>query len=83
MKIYTLTIINENMDIVSTSAYVNREDAKKALAEDYAKTKKMLEFEGWGEEDLESDVFESGHYYWLGYGDSDYYAQINETTLYE
>jgi hypothetical protein len=80
MKIYTLIIINEDMQIVGTSSYKKREDAVTAMQEDYAMTKVTLKAEGWNDDDLEVDKIYNGSYY-IAYGSSSYYAEIKENEL--
>jgi len=82
-KIYNVVVLNEGMEIVSIKSYTNEENARKELNEDYERTKKMLEAEGWGEEELSEDEFTEGKSYWLEYGDSDYYGEVYTSFLEE
>lgn len=79
--IHSLVVINEKMEIVSVSAYMNENDATKALADDYAKTRETLKEEGWDADGLDVDELEPNHYR-IQYGDSSYCAEVKETTLY-
>ena len=81
--IYSLVVINEDMEIVEVSAYLTRDKAEDALEQDYKDTKKMLEAEGWGQDELSGDEFDCMNSYWIQYGSSSYYAEIKEITLYE
>lgn len=81
--IYSLVVINEDLEVVSVAAYLTRDKAEDALEQDYKNTKEMLEGEGWGEDELSGDEFDCMHSYWIQYGSSSYYAEIKETTLYE
>ena len=80
--IFSLVVINENMEVVSVTAYPTKKTALEAIKEDYERTKQMLEAEGWDEDELSVDEFEISHY-WIEYGESSYYAEIKETDLYE
>ena len=81
-NIYSLVVINEDMDIVAISSYTNNDTAMKALKDDYEGTKEMLELDGWPEEDLSVDEFEDTHY-WIKYGESSYYAEVVSSVLYD
>ena len=80
--IYTLVVINEDMEIVGVSAYTTRDAAENELEADYERMKKTLEAEGWSEDDLDGDEYNPWSY-WIQYGDSSYYAEIKETELYD
>lgn len=80
--IHSLVVINEEMEIVSVSAYQNENDAAKALVDDYTKTKETLKEEGWDTDGLDADELEPNRYR-IQYGDSSYCAEVKETTLYE
>lgn len=79
--IYSLVVINENMEIVGISSYTNRDAAVEALEEDYNNLLKTLEAEGWGEDDLSENEFNEFRSYWVQYGESSYYAEIKENEL--
>ena len=78
--IYTLIIINENMEICGAVSFNDKQSAIKELNEDYERTIKMLASEGWEEDDLSVNELEPEFYY-VQYGESSYYAEIKDNTL--
>lgn len=81
--IYSLVVINEEQDLVYVAAYPTYDSAIDALEHDYHTTKKMLELEGWSEDKLSGDEYDTGLSYFIQYGSSSYFAKIKETILYE
>ena len=75
-KIYNLVILNEESEIVEIKSFTNENDARKALNDDYEATKKMLEGEGWNEDDLSADDWSDGNYYFIQYGESSYGGDV-------
>lgn len=75
-KIYNLVILNEESEIVDIKSFTNESDARKALNDDYEATKKMLEGEGWSEDDLSINEWSDGNFYLIRYGESSYSGDV-------
>lgn len=79
-KIFTLVVVNEEMEICGCSSYTTIEAARKELKADYNRLKETLKAEGWEDDDLGEDEL-TDDTYWVKYGESDYYAEIKESVL--
>lgn len=82
-QVYNLVVVNEDMEVVFVASYLNKKQAQKALNDDYKSTKEMLKAEGWDDDSLTVDDLTDGCNYWIQYGESSYYAEVNGGTLYE
>lgn len=81
--IYSLVVINEDMQICAVTSFSNKQDAVKELEEDYHRTIDMLKHEGWDKSDLEENELNLPYAYYIKYGDSSYYAEVKENELYD